>query len=81
MKDTQSNLIEVQSQIGIISSLESGTIKGIMSEDENNSHGCKPTRFSGKIKDFNYSLKKENASGTGYECDNDDGRDEEFQNG
>jgi hypothetical protein len=79
MKHLQSIANEVQSQIRVISSLESGTIKGIMSEGKNN-HRPKVTKFYGKIKDFNALLKKENASCTGYLCDDDDGRDDEFQN-
>jgi hypothetical protein len=80
MKHLQSITNEVQSQIRVISSLEAGTFKGTISEGKNN-HKPKVTKFYGKIKDFTSLLKKENVSGTGYLCDNDDEHDDEFQNG
>jgi hypothetical protein len=48
-----------------------------LSEDKNNSHGSKDKDSFFFRKD---SHKKVNASGTGYLCDDDEGRDEQFQN-
>jgi hypothetical protein len=76
MKHTElkQNEIGDDSLIGLSADLKK------LSNEEDNSHEGKLTRFSGNIKDFNSLLKKENASGTGYLCDDDEGRDEQFQN-
>lgn len=80
MKVQESNN-EVQSK-GDSMSREAGTFRVIVSDGEKILlHAPKAKRFVGKMQDFNEVLKKENASGTGYLCDDDDGRDEEFQNG
>ncbi len=72
MKAQNSN--EVQSEA--VSQQELSAKGKSLSEDKDNSHGGKYTKDIFSYKD---SLKKENASGTGYLDDNDDDYDEWFQ--
>lgn len=89
MNVSQSKLTESQSTIGDESILESVARIKVLSDEIIMAHGhntTKPSTINQKsISNFNWMFpevaKRENASGTGYLCDDDEGRDEEFQNG
>jgi hypothetical protein len=79
--DLKQNEITDDSLIGLSAELKE------LSNEEKSSHEGKDTNFAMSsnpiLNNFLLTLKegvkKENASGTGYLCDDDDGRDDDFQ--
>ena len=82
MKAQKSNESEIgdESLLGLAAQL-----KGLSNEEISHGGNIEKNMSSNKqLNDFlglyKISIKKENASGTGYLCDNDDEHDEQFQN-